>query len=72
MGPEADFVKKLEDSYTELFKDLAVEVLTLDRAQVKSLLDKAIAREELKEEEYKPIFDAIPKKDEGADPVLIA
>ena len=73
MGPEADFVKKLEDAYVELFKDLPAEVTTLDKVQVKSLLDKAIDREgeELKEEDYAPIFDAIPKAAEGADPVLI-
>ena len=71
MGPEADFVKKMEDAYAELFKDLAPEVATLDKAQVKSLLDKAIDRGEMTEEDYAPIFDAIPKAEEGADPVAI-
>ena len=44
MGPEADFVMKLENAYTALYKDLPAEVKTLDKAQVKSLLDKAIDR----------------------------
>ena len=66
--------KKLEPAYQELYGTLGKDVLTLDKAQTKALIDKVVNREgeEIKEEEMTALFEQMPKHEEDKEPVLIA
>lgn len=51
MIPEAQFIaKQLQPEFDEIKKTLAVDILTFDKAQTKTMLDKTILREEIKDE----------------------
>ena len=78
MMPEAQFIEKhLMPAYEEM--KIAEDVLTLDKTQTKLLLDTAIDRvkyfgvgEEIKDEEYTPFFEQMPKALIDTEPILIA
>ena len=72
MVAESIFIeKKLNPAFEEL--KLAEEVKSMDKAQTKTMLDAAILREgeEIKEEEWLPFFEQMPKEEEDKEPILI-
>ena len=76
MVAEDQFIKtKLEPAFEEL--KLAADVKSMDKAQTKTMLEAAVARqreeikEEIKEEEWMPFFEEMPKEEEDKEPILI-
>ena len=72
MVPEANFIeKKLNPAFEAL--NLAAEVKSMDKAQTKTMLDAAVQREgeEIKEEEWLPFFEQMPKEEEDKEPILL-
>ena len=76
MVAEDQFIKtKLDPAFEEL--KLAADVKSMDKAQTKTMLEAAVARqreeikEEIKEEEWMPFFEEMPKEEEDKEPILI-
>lgn len=76
MITEARFIETLlEPAFVELYGALAVDVLTLDKAQTKALIDKTIARdptEEIKDEDLTPLYAAMKPLEEGKEAITFA
>ena len=74
MLSEAAFVeKKLNPEFEEITKTFAKDVLTLDKAQTLTLLNKVTARdprEEIKDDVFLPFWEQMEKFEEGKDPVI--
>ena len=72
MIPEAQFIEKILNPAFETL-GLAADVKTLDKTQTKTLLDKVVLREgeEIKDEEWTPFFDKMPKDEEDKEPIKI-
>ena len=68
MIAEAQFIEKqLAPEFDKLKATLAADVDTLDRAQTKTLLEAAVARGEVKEEDFAPVYATIPPEEEGKE-----
>ena len=58
--PEKQFFDKhLKPAFDEIKATLAVDVTTLDKAQTKTMLDAAVAREgeEIKDDQFTPFYE---------------
>ena len=70
MVSEAQFVEKnLDPPYKEIVDPLAADVLGLDKAQTKGILEKAIARGDIKDEDYVPFWEKMKPLEEGKEAV---
>ncbi len=68
MISEAQFAEKqLIPEFEKIKATLAADVDTLDKAQTKTLLEATIARGEVKEEDFGPVYAQIPPKEEGKE-----
>lgn len=60
--PEAQFIAKhLKPAFEEIKATLALDVKTLDKAQTKTMLDAAVAREgeEIKDDQWTPFYEVM-------------
>lgn len=58
MIPEAQFMaKQLQPQVDEIKATLAADVVTFDKVQTKTILEKAIGREEIKDEDFTPFYE---------------
>ena len=71
MIAEQQFIEKqLNPAFDEIAVTLAAEVLTFDKAQTKTMMEAAIAREEIKDEDFLPIFEQMEPEEEGKEALL--
>ena len=68
MITEAQFVEKqLNPEFEKIKATLAADVDTLDKAQTKTLLEAAIARGEVIDDDFSPVYAQIPPEEEGKE-----